>query len=117
MKLSNSELDVLLEDLKTFNIEIDKEFNSDEGSNVYRKKCEIKITNLVFLNFEVVIVSSWVPSRPINDGGHLKFEAPEVTHVINFDGITSLNLDGESIITDAQALEIEARLQYLINIE
>jgi len=117
MKITDKELYQLLTGLEPFTIEFDRVFNQSEGSNIHRQSFERRLTNHVFLNFELVIVSSWVPSQPINEGGYLKFEAPEVTHVINFDGITSLNLDGESIITDAQALEIEARLQYLINIE
>ncbi len=116
MKLTPQELTALLADIPSFTIECHRPFNNDEGSNIHRETIDWYFGPFN-LHVEVIIISSWVPSQPINDGGYLKFEAPEVTHVINFDGITSLNLDGESIITDVQALEIEARLQYLINIE
>jgi len=115
MKLSKTELDALLADIEPFTIELKDNITHEFGSNIHREIIE-KDLGPFDLHAEIIIISSWVPSQPINDGGYLKFDPPEVTHVINFDGITSLNLDGESIITDAQALEIEARLQYLINI-
>lgn len=109
--MKTSELQSILEGIEVKVIDC-------KGDSVHREALEIPIRwvhsgpNTGFIFTDVIVTSSCIPSKPINDGGHLVFEEQEVKRVIAFE-YTSLWMEEDiaETLTNTQKDLVEEHLE------